>query len=131
MSAETPIHLARYRTDPTIGAVFHVHTIPATILSRRDEQYGSVRTEGYEMHKALGLTTHESIVEIPVIANDQDTARLAATIEARLGRNAPVPGFLLTGHGLYAWGATAADARRHVEGLEFLLSCHLEERRLG
>ena len=43
---------------------------------------------------------------------------------------AAVPGFLLSGHGLYAWGATAADARRHVEGLEFLLACHLEERRL-
>jgi methylthioribulose-1-phosphate dehydratase len=37
---------------------------------------------------------------------------------------------LLAGHGLYAWGETADDARRHVEALEFLLACHLEERRL-
>jgi methylthioribulose-1-phosphate dehydratase len=37
---------------------------------------------------------------------------------------------LLAGHGLYAWGATMADARRHLEGLEFLLACTLEERRL-
>jgi len=82
------------------------------------------------MHKAIGLRTHESVVEIPVFANDQDTVRLAAAIEARLGADAAVPGYLLAGHGLYAWGATAADARRHVEGLEFLLACHLEERRL-
>ena len=131
LSAETPIHLARYRTDPAIGAIFHVHTVTATILSRRDLQYGAVLTEGYEMHKALGLRTHDSTVEIPVFANDQDTTALAAAIEARLGCNAAVPGFLLAGHGLYAWGATAADARRHVEGLEFLMACHLEERRLG
>jgi methylthioribulose-1-phosphate dehydratase len=130
LSAETPIHLARYRTDPAIGAVFHVHTVTATILSRRDLQYGAVRTEGYEMHKALGLGTHDSMVEIPVFANDQDTAALAGAIEAQLGRDAAVPGLLLAGHGLYAWGATAADARRHVEALEFLMTCHLEERRL-
>ena len=30
-------------------------------------------------------------------------------------------GFLLRGHGLYTWGATIADAERHVEILEFLL----------
>ena len=34
-----------------------------------------------------------------------------------------VPGFLIRGHGLYAWGRDIAEARRHVEGLEFLLSC--------
>ena len=130
VSAETPLHLARYRTDPAIGAIFHVHTVASTVLSRRDRRAGAVRTEGYEMHKAIGLRTHESLVEIPVFANDQDMLVLAATIEARLGRDAAVPGFLLAGHGLYAWGATPADARRHVEGLEFLLACHLEERRL-
>jgi methylthioribulose-1-phosphate dehydratase len=130
VSAEAPLHLARYRTDPAIGAIFHVHTIASTVLSRMCENGGSVRTDGFEMHKAVGSATHESFVEIPVFGNDQDTAALAEAVEARVGRDAAVPGFLLAGHGLYAWGATAADARRHVEGLEFLLACHLEERRL-
>lgn len=131
MSAEAPLHLARYRTDPAIGAIFHVHTVAATVLSRLDAARGAVRTDGFEMHKTLaGVTTHESAVEIPIFPNDQDTAALAERIEAQLGRAAPVPAFLLAGHGLYAWGATAADARRHLEGIEFLLACHLEERRL-
>lgn len=130
ISAESPLHLGRYRTDPAIGAIFHVHTVASTVLSRLDAAAGVVRTDGFEMHKALGLSTHDSVVEIPVFANDQDTERLAAAVEMRLGRDAPVPAFLLAGHGLYAWGATAADARRHVEGMEFLLACHLEERRM-
>jgi methylthioribulose-1-phosphate dehydratase len=131
LSAEAPLHLARYRTDPAIGAVFHVHTVAGTVLSRLGERAGMVRTEGFEMHKALaGYESHESVVEIPVFPNDQDTVALAVAIEARLGAGAPVPGFLLAGHGLYAWGATASEAQRHVEGLEFLLACHLEERRL-
>lgn len=128
LSAETPIHLARYRTDPAIGAIFHVHTVASTILSRLDERAGAVRTDGLEMHKSIGLKTHESIVAIPIFSNDQDTAALATRIEAQLGAGAPIPGFLLAGHGIYAWGATATDARRHVEGLEFLLACHLGER---
>ena len=130
VSAEAPLHLARYRTDPAIGAIFHVHTVASTVLSRLDEDAGAVRTTGLEMHKSIGYATHDGVVEIPVFSNDQDTAALAAAVEARLGSGAAVPGFLLAGHGLYAWGATAADARRHVEGLEFLLACHLEERRL-
>jgi methylthioribulose-1-phosphate dehydratase len=130
MSAETPLHLALYRDDPAIGAVFHVHTVAGTVLSRLEEQAGCVRTDGYEMHKSIGLTTHQSAVEIPILPNDQDTVWLAGEVSRRIGRAAPVPGFLLAGHGLYAWGATADDARRHVEGLEFLLACHLEERRL-
>ena len=130
VSAEAPLHLARYRTDPAIGAIFHVHTVASTVLSRLCVTGGAVRTDGFEMHKAIGSATHDSVVEIPVFGNEQDTAALAAAVEARLGRDAAVPGFLLAGHGLYAWGATAADARRHVEGLEFLLACHLEERRL-
>jgi methylthioribulose-1-phosphate dehydratase len=108
-----------------------VHTVAATVLSRADLESGRVRFSGFEMQKALaGTMTHESVVDLPVFANDQDTTALAATVEARLGENPPVPGYLLAGHGLYAWGATMADARRHLEGLEFLLACTLEERRL-
>jgi methylthioribulose-1-phosphate dehydratase len=111
--------------------VVHVHTIAATVLSRADVASGRVRFSGFEMQKALaGIATHESIVDLPVFANDQDTVALSATVEAHLHGAAAVPGYLLAGHGLYAWGATMADARRHLEGLEFLLACTLEERRL-
>jgi methylthioribulose-1-phosphate dehydratase len=131
MSAETPLHLARYRGSAHVGAIVHVHTVAATVLSRADLGLGRVRFTGFEMQKALrGITTHDDVVDLPVFANDQDTAALAAAIEDRIGRDPRVPGYLLAGHGLYAWGASMADAQRHLEGLEFLLACTLEERRL-
>jgi methylthioribulose-1-phosphate dehydratase len=131
MSAETPLHLARYRAAAGVGAIVHVHTVAATVLSRADLALGRVRFSGFEMQKALsGVKTHDDDVDLPVFANDQDTEALAATIEARLDAATRVPGYLLAGHGLYAWGATMADARRHLEGFEFLLACVLEERRL-
>lgn len=130
VSAETPLHVARYAADKNVGAIVHVHTVTATVLSRIDASRGHVVLDGFEMHKALaGFTTHESVVELPIYANDQDTARLAERIEEHM--QAPrVPGYLLAGHGLYAWGATMTDARRHLEGIEFLLQCSLEERKL-
>jgi len=130
MSAETPLHLARYRTDACVGAVVHVHTIAATVLSRLDARHGVVRLAGFEMHKSIaGFTTHESTIGVPIVENDQDTLRLAALVEERV--DASVPAYLLAGHGLYTWGATLDDARRHLEGIEFLLACALEERRLS
>lgn len=131
VSAETPLHVARYRADAAIGAILHVHSVAATVLSRQDAAAGAVRIEGFEMHKALeGFTTHESTVSIPVFANAQDTVALAARVERHLAADCGVPGYLLAGHGIYAWGRTTAEARRHLEGLEFLLHCTLEERRL-
>ena len=130
VSAETPLHAARYAADPLVGAVLHVHTVAATVLSRADALKGHVLLDGFEMQKAIdGVTTHESTVALPIFANDQDTAALAHRIEAS-GKPLLVPGYLLAGHGLYAWGATMKDARRHLEGIEFLLQCALEERRL-
>ena len=131
VSAETPLHVARYRSDASIGAIVHVHSVAATVLSRADQALGYVQLDGFEMHKALqGVTTHESTVRLPIFANDQDTGALAERIEAALGSEPSVPGYLLSGHGLYAWGATMDDARRHLEGIEFLLQCSLEERRI-
>ncbi len=131
VSAETPLHVARYRRSPAVGAILHVHTVAATVLSRVDAKIGFVELHGFEMHKSLqGQTTHEGSIRLPIFANDQDTARLAEHIEAKLQADPPVPGYLLAGHGLYAWGATMVDAQRHLEGLEFLLQCSLEERRL-
>jgi methylthioribulose-1-phosphate dehydratase len=131
VSAEAPLHVERYLSDPAIGAVLHVHTVAATVLSRADAERGSVRIEGFEMQKALdGIKTHEGALELPVFENAQDTSALAERVRERLGTGAAVPGYLLAGHGMYAWGRTVAEARRHVEGLEFLLCCALEERRI-
>ena len=46
---------------------------------------------------------------MPVFANDQDTVRLAALASKRFAgadRAQLAPGYLIAGHGLYAWGAT-------------------------
>jgi methylthioribulose-1-phosphate dehydratase len=46
---------------------------------------------------------------------------LAETIGETLNKHQAAHGFLLRRHGLYSWGENLAQAKRHVEILEFLL----------
>lgn len=127
-SAEAPLHLARYRAAPTIGAISHMHSMAATVLSRRHAEAGILRLEGWELLKAFsGVTTHETEIDIPIVPNDQDTDRLAALVEERLDGTSVCPGYLIAGHGLYVWGATATETIRHMEAFDFLLTAQLHE----
>jgi methylthioribulose-1-phosphate dehydratase len=55
---------------------------------------------------------------------------LTASVDAALDA-ANNWGYLIAGHGLYAWGRDIAEARRHLDAFEFMLGCELEMRRLG
>ena len=81
-----------------------------------------LRLSGFEMLKGLeGVRTHEHTEWVPILENDQDIPALARRVETVLEQSPAIHGFLLRGHGLYTWGDDLAQARRHVEILEFLL----------
>lgn len=130
-SAETLLHTQIYRCLPEIGCVLHTHSLVQTVASRVYAAEGGATFSGYELVKAFpGHHSHESVLRLPVLPNSQDMPALAAEVE-RLLDGGPLWGYLIEGHGLYAWGQTLADARRHLEAFEFLLACELELRRQG
>jgi len=129
-SAETGLHTLIYRLYPQAGAVLHVHTVNATVLSRV-EKMAELHLSGYEMQKSLrGQTSHLDTLQIAIFDNDQDIDALAKRIEKYAQRCPLRYGFLLRGHGLTCWGRDVAEARRHLEGLEFLFECELQRRLL-
>lgn len=129
-SAETLLHTQLYVRYPDVGCVLHTHSHVQTVASRLYAAQGHVHLEGYELLKAFaGNQTHEMAVDVPVLANTQDMGQLAEWVEALLDQQ-PMWGYLINGHGLYAWGKDMAEARRHLEAFEFLLSCELDLRRL-
>lgn len=130
-SAETLLHTQLYRRDPAIGCVLHTHSRTQTVASRLFAPASGIRLEGYELLKALaGNATHETAVELPVFPNSQDMPELAAQVDTWLDRGGPAWGYLIEGHGLYAWGRDCDETLRHLEAFEFLLDCELEMRRL-
>lgn len=120
-SDESLLHI-RIVKERGAGAVLHTHSIWNTILSDLYASEGGVAIEGYEMLKGLqGVRTHEHAEWLPIIENSQDMPSLADAIGKTLNEHKGAHGFLLRRHGLYSWGETLAQAKRHIEILEFLL----------
>ena len=84
------------------------------------------------MQKALsGQLTHETSIALEVVNNTQDMPELARWVEERWHERGRLKwGLLVRGHGVYVWGRDVTEARRHLEGVEFLLSCLLELKKL-
>ena len=119
-SAETRLHLEIVKARGA-GAVLHTHSVWSTILSERHRDRGGLTIEGLEMLKGLdGVTTHDHQEWVPILANDQDMGRLSSRLRGTLAGHSAAHAILLSGHGLYTWGRTVAEAERHIEILEFL-----------
>jgi len=130
-SAETGLHTQVYRRWPEMTAVLHTHSRTQSVASRLFARDGAVRLQGWELQKAIaGHTTHESVLEIPVFPNTQHIPELVARVDAWIDAGKPLAAYLIDGHGIYTWGRDMAEARRHLEALEFLLGCELDLRRL-
>jgi methylthioribulose-1-phosphate dehydratase len=120
-SAEALLHLALVR-GVNAGAVLHTHSVWSTVLSGSHASQGGIALEGYEMLKGLeGVRTHKHREWLPILENSQDMTELAAEVSATLREKPGIHGFLLREHGLYTWGASLQEAKRHVEILEFLM----------
>jgi methylthioribulose-1-phosphate dehydratase len=127
-SAETALHAQLYRLFPAVGAVLHTHSPGGVAFSRAFPARAAWTIEGHELLKALpGVTTHAARVTLPIVANDQDMAVLAAAIEPQLRATPAPPAYLIRGHGLYGWGRDVAEAERVIEAVEWLLAAELSE----
>ena len=142
-SAETLLHCLIAGSLPDVGAILHTHSIWGTILSRQalatQQTRGAIQIQGYEMLKGLeGITTHDTTINMPVFQNSQDMVELSDRIREVLISSDGGPsevlshhGFLLSGHGLYTWGRTLAEARRHIEIFEFLFEVTAQQKLLA
>lgn len=116
-SAETLVHAALYERTQA-GAIYHVHQVFAALCSSRDAAAGEVVLHDLEMLKGLGLWDPSAVARIPIVPNHAHIPDLARAV-ADAARD-EIPGVLVCRHGLYAWGKTPAQARRHIEVFDYL-----------
>lgn len=131
-SAETLLHTVAAEL-PGVGAILHTHSVYSTILSDLFFEQGFVEISGYEMLKGLaGVATHEHTWRMEIFENTQDIPQLAEQVRRRLAdpQRPLTHGYLIRKHGLYTWGVDLAEARRHIEIIEFLLECTYRRRML-
>lgn len=126
-SAETLLHLPIYAACRA-NFVVHTHSIWNTLASLSGGT--AFLVDGLEMLKGLtGNSTHRMIERIPILENSQDIPELASELDALLKKQS-CHAVLLRGHGMYTWGRSIFEARRHLEVLEFLFEVSLRHQRL-
>lgn len=122
-SGDTGLHAAMYRHIDDAGAIYHVHHLEAALCSDRDDKRGFTHFHELTMLHALGVDAHgaEPELNIPVVDVPYDTDEMIEAITDLLGDDAPdAPCLNIKNHGLYVWGQTPAEARRHVEACAHL-----------
>lgn len=116
-SAETLIHNEIYRLTGA-GAIFHIHSVYNSVISEWFWDRKAVPVDGVELIKGLNIWEEEAHIDIPIVSNFAEIARIVPEVTERLVER--IPGILLRKHGIYAWGANAFEAKRHLEAFEFI-----------
>jgi len=127
-SAETLLHTVLYQLDDSIKFILHTHSIYNTVLSQYYEKQGYLTLSNYEVLKGMdGIDTHEVDYTLTIFPNTQDIATLSSDFKNYYSKNKHIKAYLIAGHGLYTWGRSLAEAKRHLEVLEFLLECEYKK----
>lgn len=122
-SAETSIHIAAYTLFPRIQSCLHVHMVEGYWVCDDHPQSNWIPLPNIEMLKGFGwkkgpahILVTENHDHVPDIA--QDMMRMYTQPK----QSFVVPGFLIRGHGVTAWGVSIEEARNRIELLSFLFS---------
>ncbi|MEI7024486.1 methylthioribulose 1-phosphate dehydratase [Paenibacillus sp. y28] len=116
-SAETLIHCEIYRLTGC-GAIFHVHTVFNNLATEIFWPEKHIPVQGVELIKGFNIWEEDAEIRIPILPNYAEIPRIAELVEDAIVPR--VPGIVLHKHGIYAWGANAFEAKRHLEAFEFL-----------
>ena len=130
-SAEALLHLQLYQKYSEVGSVLHTHSVYGTALGLTCGD--SFRSTGLEMHKAFsGINSHEEELNVPIVDNTQDMVALTSHLRSLLPDEVHGwPGYIIRGHGVYAWGESIKVAKRHIEGFEFVFETNVLQRSIS
>ena len=127
---ETLLHLAIYRHRPKARCILYTQTAPGLLLADRCFVDGGLMLKDFEALKGIeGANSAARVEKIPIVENSADQVALSHVIANVLIDNESSNAVLIRRHGLYVWGETIEQARRHAEIFEFLFE--LTDRQRG
>jgi len=124
-SDETMIHVLIYRLFPEAKVILHSHSKNPVLISTKCAHVFSVGH--YELQKGFaGVKTHDCTVHIPIVENAQDMRHFEQILQERKS-DIQQHCFIIRQHGTYAWGENLFSAKRHLETLDYLCECELNQ----
>lgn len=128
-SDETDIHLSLYQIT-NAHCVLHSHLLDSLLFADLFPEQPFATIEGLELLKGFrGIKTHELKINIPCFDNTQDIALLAEQIKPSISSAKNNYGLLLRGHGIYVWGESVEEAKRHLDVFEYIFKYYLYSKR--
>ena len=119
------IHQFLYQQSPQHKVILQTHGLQATVFSRliKADQHLFV---GYELQNVVAVSEPQRSCCPLAILDPQATELTLQELHQRFERGTLAHAFLIRGHGLYVWGDTIDNAKRHLEAWQFLIGCELE-----
>ena len=119
---ETDVHVGILNATGA-SAVLQTQSVWNTLLSAKCVSFGGVSISDHDMLSGLsGVSSRDHQEWVPIIDVPDRRDDLLDQLDRLLRHGGPtLHGVMLSGQGLYTWGADLAEAKRHVEILEFLL----------
>jgi methylthioribulose-1-phosphate dehydratase len=127
-SDETDIHLTIYQITKA-NCVLHSHLLDSLFFADLFKGLPYATIENLELLKGFKGITHDLKINIPCFENTQDIALLAEEIKPSILEQKNNYGLLLRGHGVYVWGDSVEEAKRHLEVFEYIFKYYLNSRR--
>lgn len=130
-SDETEVHLAIYRKT-NANCVLHSHMQSALLFCDLHKGKAFADIKNLELLKGFsGIKTHDISIQIPIFENTQDITTLSKVIEPSLTLDQNCYAILLQGHGIYVFGKSVKETKKHLEVFEYIFSYYLQKKLLG
>jgi len=127
-SDETDVHLAIFQAT-NANCVLHSHMLEALWFADLFKGKSFATLSNIELLKGFkGVKTHDIEIQIPIFPNTQDISLLGENMKPVLNLDPNCYGVLLSGHGIYVWGNTVAEAKRHLEVFEYVFKYYLNKK---
>jgi L-ribulose-5-phosphate 4-epimerase len=120
-SSDTPTHLELYRRFERLGGIVHTHSRAAVSWAQARREIPCFGTTHADHFRGAVPVTRDLTDE--EIAGEYERLTGSAIVETFEGRGLDVlgtPGVLVSSHGPFAFGATAAEAVENAVALEYV-----------
>ena len=114
-----------------LGAVLHSHAACCNIVTTLFEGYSEFKISHQEMIKGIDGYGYFDELVIPIIENTAWEHELADSLGATIAKYPKACAVLVRRHGMYVWGNSWEQAKRHGECLHYLFDIAIRMKQLG
>lgn len=113
------------------GAVLHSHAVNCNLVTTFFDGKSEFKISHQEMIKGIAGYGYFDELVVPIIENTAHEHELADCLGATIAKYPRAVAVLVRRHGMYVWGKTWEEAKRHGECLHYLFDIAVEYKKLG